>query len=268
MSDQATMTDNLQGMPMEDLSVKESEPTVSFMVQDREFKINKSLLLRKVRLFQEKDFPFPLRADIETFEIFVSWLHEDKLPVLHGTYHEQGGGITYAGYDPEVLYNMAVFMDLEALADNIMDCVRKIHNSVGVGFTKDAIERIYNEQYPHVGLALFASLWIYLEETRPNNYLKLISEAERAELLENDDIAMDMAMHRGPWFTGTRSRCRFHYHVPTIAPRCVRTHRIEVCVWVINKHDELETLEDWRNKNLLTPPAQEQGGSALRLSKV
>ncbi|TGO28418.1 hypothetical protein BPAE_0028g00670 [Botrytis paeoniae] len=261
------MSDNIQEVQTEGLSVQESEETVSIFVEHQEFKINKSLLFRKVHRFRVENFPLPLKVDIESFEAFSVWLHTDKLPVLHGIYDEKEGKITYVGYDPETMYKLAICSELELLADNIMDCIRQIHNSLGIGFTKDQIEKIYKEQVVHWGLTLYAALWIHLEDTRPNNYLKLTTKAERDDLLKNEFVALDVNIQRGPWYPGNQNRCRFHIHHAQINEPCIRNHSIDVCSWVVDKDDELRDLHDWRMQRLLNP-VKIQSSSSPQLSEV
>ncbi|KAF5868265.1 uncharacterized protein Bfra_007462 [Botrytis fragariae] len=247
------MSDNLQEVQMEGLTAQELEETVSFFVERQEFKLNRSLLFRKVDILKDENFPLPLRVDIESFRAFSVWLHHDHLPMLQGIYHETSGQITYSGYDPENLYRLATFFDLCSLADNVMDCIRKAHNSLGVGFSKDAITKIYNQQLPHWGLTLYAALWIHLEDTRPNNYMKLTTKAERDDLLENQIIAADVNLHRGPWYPGSQSACRFHLHLAHMNEACIRNHSVDLCTWVIDKDGMVEELQNWRTKRLLNP---------------
>lgn len=136
-------------------------------------------MFRKVPYLRHVAFPIYMPVDAETFEVFSTWLREDKLPALYAVYHEIDGKFKYTGYIPTKMYSIAVCFVLNTLADNVMDCVRKAHISLGVGFTKAEIGKIYHDQPAHLGMALFASLWMYLEETRPCNYLKLTTKAER-----------------------------------------------------------------------------------------
>ncbi|TGO33424.1 hypothetical protein BHYA_0247g00140 [Botrytis hyacinthi] len=254
------MSDNMQRVQIEGLAGQELEETVSFFVENLEVKVNKTLLFRKVPSLRIETFPLYMLVDLGSFEAFSIWLHKDKLPTLHGIYHENDGKFRYTGYIPEALYRIAVCFELDTLADNVMDCVRKAHMSLGVGFTKDEIAKIYKEQLVHLGLALFASLWIHLEDTRPNNYMKLTTKAERDDLMKNGFIATDVAIHRRPWYPGNQSRCFFHLHRFGIGEPCIRSHSTDVCLWVLDKYGVLHELKDWRAKTFLTP-VQTQSGS-------
>ncbi|TGO55699.1 hypothetical protein BCON_0088g00300 [Botryotinia convoluta] len=245
------MSDNLQGIQMEGLSIKGSGQTLSFLVENQELKINKRLLFRKVNVLRGEKFPVSLDLDIESFEAFSVWLHQNELPVLNATYHEKDGALTYSGYNPERLYKIATWLELYRLANNIMDCIRRVHVSYSVGFTKDEITRIYAQQIPHYGLTLFAALWIHLEDTRPNNYLKVTTKAERDALLENKFIASDVGEHRRPWFPGNQSACSFHIHLRHGS--CPKNYSIDVGLWVVDKDGELKELHDWRIQRLMNP---------------
>ncbi|TGO67084.1 hypothetical protein BOTNAR_0048g00140 [Botryotinia narcissicola] len=247
------MSGNMQGVQMEGLAIQEAQETVTFFVENIEVKINKGLLFRKVPALSRETFPLKMLIDLGSFTAFSKWLHEDKLPMLLAIYHESNGTFRYSGYIPGPLYRMAVFLELATLADNIMDCVRKAHNSLGVGYTKNEIANIYRNQLAHLGLTLFASLWIHLEDTRPNNFMKLTTKAERDELMKNNFIATDVAIHRRPGYMGNQTRCFYHLHRYMIGWQCMRTHRTDIRLWVLDKHGVLHDLQAWRAKTYLQP---------------
>ncbi|TGO87702.1 hypothetical protein BPOR_0209g00100 [Botrytis porri] len=240
------MSDNTQDVQVKGSCVQKPAETVSFLIENQEIHVNKAILFRKVHRFRGESFPITLNIDLLSFVAFTIWLHGDILPELNSVYHEEQGHITYFGYDPEALYKFATALNLEPLADNIMDCMRKAHLSVGIGFTKAQIEKIYNDRIIRCGFSLFASLWIRLEETRPNNYLKLLTKADRDELLKNEFIAVDVNLHRQAWFSGNQSRCRFHLHQFDIGEPCTRTHSISVRSWVLDKDGSFRELDEWR----------------------
>ncbi|KAF7918658.1 hypothetical protein EAE99_008852 [Botrytis elliptica] len=247
------MSDEMQGVQMEGLSRQESEETVSVLVEGQAFKINKRLLFRRVPVLSNHRFPLPFNVDVQTFDAFLDWLHEDKLPALHGIYHEDSGKFTYAGYNPDTLYRLVTHLELGALADNIMDCIAKAHVSVGVGFSKDEITKIYIEQDPHWGLALFTAYWIHLEDTRPNDYMKVTTKADREDLLNNETIAIDVRLLRGPLYVGSHTKCRYHLHNFNADGTCPRAHSTDICLWVMNKDGDMEDMQSWRTKKFLDP---------------
>lgn len=221
-------------------------------------------MFRKVPYIRHLAFPIYIPVDIETFEAFSTWLRENKLPALYGVYHERDGEFKYTGYIPATMYSIAVCFVLNNLADNVMDCVRKAHISLGVGFTKAEIGKIYNDQPAHLGMALFASMWMHLEETRPGSYMKLTTKAERDDLMKNILIARDVSVHRSPWYTGNNSRCFYHIHAFQIGAPCVRHHSTDIFLWVLDKHGVLHELQEWRAKSLRNPVQTERAGGSFR----
>ncbi|TEY82414.1 hypothetical protein BOTCAL_0029g00010 [Botryotinia calthae] len=240
--------DNVQ---IEGSRVQEAKETISFIGAFEEYKIDKELLWRKVPIIageQRPFFPPGLNLTTESFEAFLLWINEDKLPVLHVLYNEKDGSLKYYGYDHEMLYRAALWFNMKVLANHIMDCIRKVHVSFGVGFTKIEITRIYAQQVPHWGLSYYAALWIYLEDTRPNDYMKATTKTERVALLENETIAQDVRHHAHPWFLGSQSACVFHIH--NLNQPCLRNYDIAVGLWVIDKNGEGMDLNEWRIKKL------------------
>ncbi|TGO18345.1 hypothetical protein BTUL_0010g00140 [Botrytis tulipae] len=247
------MSGNMEGVQMEGLAVQEPQETISFLVENLEIKINKGLCFRKVPALSRETFPLKVLVDLGTFAAFSKWVHDDKLPTLLAIYHENDGIFRYSGYVPGLMYRLAVYFELATLADNVMDCVRKAHNSLGVGYTKAEVANIYQNQLAHLGLALFASLWIHLEDTRPNDFLKLTTKAERDDLMKNNVIAMDVALHRQPGYIGNQTRCFYHLHRYMIGWPCMRTHSTDIRVWVLDKQGVLHELQAWRAKTFLQP---------------
>ncbi|KAF7893851.1 hypothetical protein EAF00_007365 [Botryotinia globosa] len=246
------MSGNTQGVQMEDLAARESQETVSFFVEDLEAKINKELVFRKVPALSRQSFPLKMLVDLETFAAFSKWLHKDKLPPLLAIYHESMGAFGYSRYAPGKMYRLAISFELPNLADNVMDCIRAAHNALGIGYTKNQIAAIYRKNSAHLGLSLFASLWIHLEDTRPNNFLKLTTKAERDDLMKNPSIARDVAVHSRPGYMGNQTRCFYHHHPYTIGMQCERTHSTDVRLWVLDKDGVLHDFQAWRANTFQT----------------
>ncbi|KAM0139136.1 hypothetical protein ACHAO1_003007 [Botrytis cinerea] len=249
---------NMDNVQMEGSSVQEANETISFAGAFEEYKIDKELLWRKVPVIAGEQRPYfstDLGLTTETFEAFLLWINTDRLPELNVIYIEKDHILEYYGYNHEMLYRAALWFDLKVLADNIMDCIRKVHVSFGIGFTKIEITRIYAQQFTRWGLSYYAALWIHLEDTRPNDYMKATTKAERDALLKDRVIAQNVHNISGPWFPGNQSACMFHIHAAS--QPCLQNYDIAVGLWVIDKNGEDMSLDEWKTKKLTeqTPTA-------------